>query len=74
MAERPDLDEPDLVQLLLLEAGRLMEDLAPALAMRQPVDRAVRAEFIARVRQVSHDMSDIAGAAEALNRSRAGPI
>jgi len=32
----PDITEPDLAQLLVLEAGRILEDLAPELALRLP--------------------------------------
>lgn len=31
-----DLPEPDLAQLLVLEAGRILEDLTPELVMKLP--------------------------------------
>ncbi|KUO54160.1 MAG: hypothetical protein APF78_01150 [Sphingomonadales bacterium BRH_c3] len=45
-----DLEEeprPDLAQLLVLEAGRILEDLTPELAVRLPTDRDERLATIA---------------------------
>lgn len=41
-----DAPEPDLAQLLVLEAGRMLEDLTPELALRLPNSREDRHDMI----------------------------
>lgn len=45
------IDEPHLVRLLVLEAGRVMEEASPLLAMRLPDEQQARGEFLSRIVQ-----------------------
>lgn len=45
----------DLSQLLCLEAGRLMEDCSPELAMTFPAALDDRASYLSRVRQAADE-------------------
>jgi|GEM_PF-1441097 len=45
--DNTDLAEPDLAQLLVLEAGRILEDLTPDLAMALPVTSGDRNQTLA---------------------------
>ncbi len=62
------LDGPDLVRLLVLEAGRLMEEASPMLAMRLPDDRAARAAVLVVMNQASETIDALLHAASALHR------
>jgi hypothetical protein len=44
-----DADEPDLAQLLVLEAGRMLEDLTPKLANSLPEGREERAFILGKI-------------------------
>lgn len=70
MAERYRSGDFDLVQHLLLEAGRLMEDAAPALALARPDNPLTQEARIERVVQLSDDLRSLALAARALHRAR----
>ncbi|MBC2664300.1 hypothetical protein H7F51_02075 [Novosphingobium flavum] len=66
---REDSDaEPitDLIQGLLLEAGRLMEDESVPLALAFPGESAPIAARIARLHQVATDLLTLATAAQTL--------
>lgn len=58
----------DLIQHLSLEAGRLMEDFSPELALTLPAAQDDRACYLNRVRQAADDIAALAAAAEVLNR------
>jgi hypothetical protein len=58
----------ELVQRLWLEAGRIMEDESPALAMALPIDRARLAATLARARQAGEDIAALAATAEVIAR------
>lgn len=60
-------DSLDLVQHLLLEAGRLMEDAAPDLALARPDNPLVQKARIERLAQLSEDLQSLAQAAQALH-------
>lgn len=62
------IGEPDLARLLVLEAGRLMEEASPLLAMRLPEDQAARAAALAVMSQASETIDALVHAARALHR------
>lgn len=59
----------DLIQGLLLEAGRLMEDESPELAMILPCEPALIAARVDRVHRVATDILALAGAAQIIART-----
>lgn len=70
MCENSDADHArDLIQGLLLEAGRLMEDGSPELAMNLPLERGSVAGRVDRLHRVATDILALATAAQALARS-----
>lgn len=73
MTKRDGSDTPDLVQHLLLEAGRLMEDAAPDLALARPDDPLAQEARIERVVQLSGNLRSLAQAALVLHREASGP-
>lgn len=69
MSEDPGIAE--LVQRLCLEAGRIMEDESPALAMAQPTSSDRLAARLIRAREAGEDIAALVAAAEVIAR-RAG--
>ncbi len=70
MCENCDIEPArELIQGLLLEAGRLMEDESPELAMILPREPALIAARVDRLHRVATDMLALAVAAQALARS-----
>ena len=57
-----------LIAGLCLEAGRIMEDESPALALILPKSTTKIAEHFATIRQAGDDIADLAAAAEVLLR------
>lgn len=60
----------DLITGLCLEAGRLMEDESPALALTLPESTTAIAVQLATARQAGEDISTLAAAAQVLLRRR----
>ena len=58
--------QSDLIQRLLLEAGRIMEDSAPALALKLPDDPAEVSERIDQLARSASALAALAAAASAL--------
>ena len=61
-------DVRELISALLLEAGRIMEDSSPDLALRLPLRPAAINQRLASARQAGHDIAQLAAAAEVLQR------
>jgi hypothetical protein len=61
-------DFTDLVQRLCLEAGRIMEDESPALAMSLATDGHRLAAKLARARRAGEDIAALITAAEVIVR------
>lgn len=61
-------EEADLVQVLVLEAARIMEDTSPALAMRLPTSRPDREMALARLARAADAIHSLAVATQALSR------
>lgn len=69
------MDPPDpypdvrkLISALLLEAGRIMEDASPDLALSLPPRRVHINQRLASARQAGHDIAQLMAAAEVLQR------
>ena len=73
MPEDPSRDLLELVSGLCLEAGRIMENESPGLALTLPQASAEIAHCIAMARQAGEDIATLATAAEVLLR-RAGDL
>ena len=67
-SENPDLDIQRLTSELLLEAGRIMEDVSPVLALRLPSERALIAERLTYARVAGEDIVQLLSAAQVLQR------
>ena len=67
-AEDPNRDIHRLISELILEAGRIMEDESPRLALRLPLEPSLIVERITRVREVGHDVTQLMVAAQVLQR------
>ena len=67
-AEDPNLDIQQLISELVLEAGRIMEDESPHLAMRLPLEPSLILERLTRVREAGHDVARLMVAAQVLQR------
>jgi hypothetical protein len=74
MADDPRSEFAELIARLCLEAGRIMEDESPTLAMRLPgTDDGIAARLTA-VRQAGEDITSLALAAEVLARRATASI
>ena len=73
MPEDPTRDLHDVISGLCLEAGRIMENESPALALTLPQGSSEIAHRISAVRQAGDDIASLATAAEVLLR-RAGNL
>ena len=72
-AKRMDSEDPDLVihrltSDLLLEAGRIMEDVNPGLTLRLPVETALILERLRCARRAAEDIVQLVSAAQVLQR------
>ena len=73
MPEDHSRDLLELVSGLCLDAGRIMENESPALALTLPPESADIAHRLAAVRQAGDDIASLATAADVLLR-RAGDL
>lgn len=73
--DRDAFEEQDLVRLLVLEAGRLMEDTSPDFALKLPQDPSERAETLKAMLQSLQTIRKLLEAAVTFNTfcSAAGP-
>lgn len=70
LMEKPDADREDelaLIQSLVLEAGRIMEDASPALALELPSDVAGRTRLLDMLVSTSKELEALARTAQLLN-------
>ena len=67
-ADGPNLDIHRLISELLLEAGRIMEDVSPDMALRVPLDRGLILERLTSARQAGYDIAQLVAAAGVLQR------
>ena len=67
-SESPDLDIQRLTSELLLEAGRIMEDVSPRLALRLPIESALLLELLTCARGAGEDIVQLVSAAQVLQR------
>ena len=67
-AEDPNPDIHRLISDLILEAGRIMEDESPHLALRLPLEPRLILERLTRVREAGHDVAQLMVAAQVLHR------
>lgn len=58
--------QSDLIQSLLLESGRLMEDCAPELALQLPEDPVEARERVERLARIASALTALAAAAQVL--------
>lgn len=58
----------ELISVLVLEAGRIMEDASPDLALRLPTDGVAINQRLASARQAGQDIAQLVAAAEVLQR------
>lgn len=65
-----DQAEPDLAQLLVLVAGRLMENLSPDLAMRLPRRETEKIARLKALHRTSDDITTLLLAAAILEEHR----
>lgn len=63
----PDRHRRELIQLLILEAGRIMEDTSPLLAMVLPVDASDRTQRIEKFRRDPEKIAALTHCARLLN-------
>lgn len=64
----------DLIQHLCVEAGRIMEDESPELALNLPASQSAIATRLEAMSQAGSDIAALAAAAEVLlRRSTSGP-
>jgi hypothetical protein len=73
MTDLPDPRLLKLIQMLCLEAGRLMEDRSPEFALvlpKEPSELAARLEYL---REVSEELVTLSAAAQALYRRALEP-
>ena len=62
-------DRLELIQLLMLEAGRIMEDISPLLALRLPQDADELTHHVDELHKVSDEIAAFARTAELLSRA-----
>ena len=67
-ANGPNLDIHPLVSEILLEAGRIMEDVSPDLALRLPLESSLILERLTSARQAGDDIAQLVAAAQVLQR------
>ena len=67
-AEDPNPDIHRLISDLILEAGRIMEDDSPALALTLQESVVSIAERVAMIRQAGEDIAALAAAAQVVLR------
>lgn len=67
-ANGPNLDIHPLVSEILLEAGRIMEDVSPDLALRLPLTPGLIIERLTSARQAGDDIAQLVAAAQVLQR------
>ena len=67
-ADDPNLDIHRLTSELLLEAGRIMEDESPELALRLPLEGGLIFERLKGARQAGDDIAQLVAAAQVLQR------
>ena len=65
-------DARELISALLLEAGRIMEDASPDLALRLPLRLEAINQRLASARQAGQDIAQLVAAAEVLQRRFGG--
>lgn len=68
MANVADFEASELITALCLEAGRIMEDESPALAMSLPNVASEVAARLAAIRRAGEDIVALAAAAEVIIR------
>ncbi len=68
MPHADDHSRSELIQLLLLDAGRLMEDVSPEFAMALPETAEALDDRITSLETVASDLQALASAARALFR------
>lgn len=66
--EGPNLDIHRLTSELLLEAGRIMEDVSPDLALRLPLQNNLILERLTSARQAGDDIAHLVAVAQVLQR------
>ena len=64
----PNIDTHRLTLELLLEAGRIMEDVSPELALRLPLERSLILERLTGAGQAGSDIAQLVAAAQVLQR------
>ena len=64
----PNIETPRLTLELLLEAGRIMENVSPGLALGLPLESSLILELLTRVRQAGEDIAQLVAAAQVLQR------
>ena len=64
----PNREHLDLIASLCLEAGRIMEDESPALALRLPASATLSAGRLTSALQAGEDIAALAAAAQVLLR------
>ena len=67
-SEDPDLDIHRLTSELLLEAGRIMEDVSPGPALRLPIESASIFDRLTCARLAGEDIVQLLSAAQVLQR------
>ena len=67
-ADGPNLDIHRLISELQLEAGRIMEDVSPILALRFPLESGLILERLKSARQAGDDIAQLVAAAQVLQR------
>ena len=70
-AEDPNPDIHRLISELILEAGRIMEDVSPELALRLPFESGLILERLTGARQAGDDIAQLVAAAQVLQRRSA---
>ncbi len=67
-AEGPNLDIHRLISELILEAGRIMEDVSPDLALQLPLESGLIFERLTSAREAGDDIAQLVAAAQVLQR------
>ena len=67
-ADDPNLHIYRLTSELLLEAGRIMEDVSPDLALSLPLESGPILERVTSARQAGEDIAQLVAAAQVLQR------
>lgn len=64
----PNPDIHRLISELILEAGRIMEDESPELALRLPLESSLILKRLTNARKAGDDVAQLMAAAQALHR------